>query len=274
MAMIEYTTATALAGIYARNVPLIVEKLAEIEKLSGELKEAFGAEYAFDVDLYHKGHHSNNDDRAREKLAHEFKLSAWGCLFTKLGIWKILSEKRASGLRSQLEGKSHQGESVDPLPDITEESMLQVLGGMAASVDDFLGEAVREEYDFWKSGPRRLKTNAACDFLLPRKVIHGYMVELGWSGGRFHVNYGSNGQHVRSIDNIFHALAGAGLPEGYNGPLYDAIGLSQDGTGETDFFRFKCYKNGNLHLEFKQPKLLDDFNAIAGRNRLPKSSAA
>jgi hypothetical protein len=56
----------------------------------------------------------------------------------------------------------------------------------------------------------------------------------------------------------------------YHGPLYDAITDSQDGTGQTDYFKFKCCLNGNLHLEFLKPELVARLNAVAGGNRLRK----
>lgn len=37
-----------------------------------------------------------------------------------------------------------------------------------------------------------------------------------------------------------------------------------EGKGETEYFRFKCYHNGNLHLEFKRPDLVQKINAIVG----------
>lgn len=50
-------------------------------------------------------------------------------------------------------------------------------------------------------------------------------------------------------------------------PLVDAIGTSGiKGVGETEYFKFKCYKNGNLHLEFKRSDLVDTLNQIAGDN--------
>jgi len=45
--------------------------------------------------------------------------------------------------------------------------------------------------------------------------------------------------------------------------LVDAINTS-NGTGETEYFKFKACKNGNLHLEFKRMDLVSKLNQLAG----------
>ena len=50
--------------------------------------------------------------------------------------------------------------------------------------------------------------------------------------------------------------------------LIDAIEAAKDGTGETEYLRFRCFRNRNLHLEFKRLDLVAKLNAIAGGMRL------
>ena len=65
-------------------------------------------------------------------------------------------------------------------------------------------------------------------------------------------------------------MDGKGMPETHYGPLSSAIrACGPDGKGRTDYFAFRCFKNQNLHLEFLRPELLERFNLLAGRNRLP-----
>ena len=63
-------------------------------------------------------------------------------------------------------------------------------------------------------------------------------------------------QHIRAIDNVFHALDGNGAIKTHRGPLIDAIEAAKDGAEETDYFRFRCFRNRNLHLELKQLDLV------------------
>jgi len=70
------------------------------------------------------------------------------------------------------------------------------------------------------------------------------------------------------IDKVFYALDGKGIPPGYNTPLVDAINNTPTsvGHGETEYFKFKCYQNNNLHLNFKRMDLVKKLNRIAGNN--------
>ena len=67
---------------------------------------------------------------------------------------------------------------------------------------------------------------------------------------------------------MFHALDGNGTIKTHRGPLIDAKEAAKDGTGETDYFRFRCFRNRNLHLEFKRLDLVAKLNAVAGGLRL------
>ena len=60
---------------------------------------------------------------------------------------------------------------------------------------------------------------------------------------------------------------------------YGAIGTviaseDFDGDGETPHFKFRVFKNGNMHLWFKRKDLLARFNALAGGARLRAGSSA
>jgi len=50
--------------------------------------------------------------------------------------------------------------------------------------------------------------------------------------------------------------------------LIDAIEAAKDGTGETEYLRFRCFRNRNLHLEFKRLDLVAKLNAISAGMRL------
>ena len=60
-------------------------------------------------------------------------------------------------------------------------------------------------------------------------------------------------------------LDGKALSAYRDGDLSKAIEAAEGGIGETEFFRFKCFGNGNLHIEFRRMDLVDQLNAIGGR---------
>ncbi len=61
----------------------------------------------------------------------------------------------------------------------------------------------------------------------------------------------------------FLLLDGKGVIREHRGPLYRAIEESQDGRGQTDYFKFRCCKNRNLHLEMKRLDLVKQLNLLA-----------
>lgn len=87
-------------------------------------------------------------------------------------------------------------------------------------------------------------------------------MERGYASG-FHHSY-HHQQELTAIDGIFHLLDGRGIMRENMGPLVKAIDATDNtGRGETEFFRFKCYKNRNLHLEFLRLDLVKQLNGLA-----------
>jgi len=105
----------------------------------------------------------------------------------------------------------------------------------------FVGGGAAESLDFF-NGPSALD-------LVRARAWHGTLGNLDPSGPDG-VRYGV----LKGID-ISDDLDLSGL-------------VGEDGIGETDYFAFRCFKNGNLHLIFKRPDLVRRLNQIAGGKRL------
>jgi len=277
--LIERIPAETMARVYQETLPKIRAAVLEIGDACQALRQVFDDTHGFGLDLELHGSRYSFDPAACDAIADRFKRAAWGALINKLGIRKLMSSKRAGELDAAIHEPQRwryrrdetQG---DELPEITPETLYDVLAGMVSSADEFMQEAIHEEYDFWKPAETtRYKTNSG-PFALGRKVVKQWMVERGWGGRSFTPAHGHR-KHLIALDNIFHRLDGQGVPRGYSGPLVDAISIcGADGQGETEFFRFRCFKNGNLHLWFKRLDLLKTFNELAGRNRLPEAKAS
>jgi len=96
-----------------------------------------------------------------------------------------------------------------------------------------------------------------------RRVILPSKVEQNWAGNGFHITYHCE-QQLTAIDGVFHMLDGKGVMRENKGPLVKAINATdQTGRGETEYFRFRCCKNRNLHLEFKRLDLVKQLNGLA-----------
>jgi len=152
------------------------------------------------------------------------------------------------------------------LPEIHEDTIIDIISGLAGQAQDFAKEAALEVFEMLR--PRgymgKYKTNDA--FRVGKRVILGWMIERAWSGSGFRVRYGQE-QKLTAIDGVFHLLDGKGVMRQDRGPLVNAISGCM-GKGETEYFKFRAFKNGNLHLEMKRLDLVKELNYLAAGERV------
>lgn len=251
-------TLAAMIGTYQQATLKIEEAYTILEEAQKALRAVFldAPGYRFSVN-----ERSNTDvgQIASKAIIARIKKDAWAVIVERMELRRLLSIQRRNELDAQIE----KGE----LPELTDESVLALFETSAANVNTYMEEAVKEVFEFLRPRQSRYKTNT--EFELGKRVILTWQVEKGWSNGAFRVNYHRD-KYLTALDNVFHMIDGKGPIKTYHGPLYDAITNSPDGTGKTDYFKFRCCINGNLHLEFLRPDLVARLNAIAGGNRLRK----
>jgi hypothetical protein len=256
----DLTTANSVAAmieIYRCEVARTQAAYEALKESEKNLKAAFGNQYSNFSTLPERAYDA---DSTFKEVQRKLKKNAWRAFIDMLEIRKVLSIKRAAELDKRLDDP-------DKLPEITFAAVYEMFDLLVSNSNDFAQEAVHEVYDFLRphsgySGANYKTNQKNARIELGRKIIMTAMID-GASGGGFHVNY-HNDQKLIALDNVFHALEGKGHMAGYKSPLLDAINTCQAGKGETDYFKFKCYQNRNLHLEFKRLDLLKTFNAIAG----------
>jgi hypothetical protein len=200
-------------------------------------------------------------DAAVERMAR----NAWGAVAERLEIRRMLSVKRAKELDERLE----RGD----LPPLTVENVADFAEFYLEAAPVMMAEAVREVFGFLRPWRDTYKTNSRTE--IGPKVVLEHRVERAWSPG-YHVRYGREAEFV-ALDNVFSMLDGRGtVAKSYHGELSDAIKASGDkGRGETRYFRFKCFRNGNLHLQFLRLDLLRTLNEVAGgKNIKPTNGGA
>lgn len=208
-------------------------------------------------DLYAFRH--DDTDLNFEKKQARMKRGAWRYLVDRIELKKLASIARSKEIDKQLE--------TGPLPDITMENILGWLGTLDRQGKEFIEEAAVEVYRNLRPGAwNRHKTNSA--FRVGKKVILTGRVGSAYRAGHFRVAYHFNDE-IRALDNVFHMLDGKALSTYREGDLTVAIEAAPEGIGETEFFRFKCFRNGNLHLEFRRMDLVERLNQIGG-NALPQ----
>lgn len=182
--------------------------------------------------------------------------SIWRKIMQKIGLEKFVTEKRQKEIEENL--KYHR------MPPLTREEILNFLKLVSDNSDDLFHELLMDVFKFLRPAMwDRHKTNKRYE--IGRKVILARCCDF-WSG-----EYRSSGffydhsDDLSRTDRAFHLLDGKGVPDGYHSELVDAINTSGVlGVGETEYFKFRCHKNGNLHLEFKRLDLLRELNAKCG----------
>lgn len=197
---------------------------------------------------------------SREDKLLALREKAWRFLYDLSGAEKLVSSTRQKAFEEQCEEKS--------LPPFSFEEVNIFLGGLQNGAVDLAKETVTEVFNMLRPGAynRKYKTNSGtAAWKLGKKVILSNRVSISpWRDGKVSVNTNYRSELVR-LDRVFHLLDGKGAPKGYRSPLVDAINEGyRSEEGETDYFTFRAYKNGSLHLIFKRPDLVNQINAIAG----------
>ncbi len=196
----------------------------------------------------------------REDKLLALREKAWRFLFDLSGAVKLVSAKRVKAFEDQCEQKT--------LPPFSLEEVSLFLEGLQNGAVDLAKETITEIFNMLRPGrySRKYLTNGGtAEWKLGKKVILSDRVRVTpWGEGKMEVVTDHRDQLIR-LDRVFHLLDGKGAPKGYRSPLVDAINTShRSEEGETDYFNFRAYKNGSLHLVFKRPDLVNEINAIAG----------
>ena len=227
----------------------------ELQEAQDQLRAGFGApdQISRNFDDIERNDYGEPGERLPAVLA-RLKCNAWQALAERIELRRLLSIAAAKELDKQMHNPQ-------ALPELTVANVLAWLESTAANADQYLQAAVREVFDWLRPNRSRYKTNS--EFEIGPRVILSYALERQWNGRGFNVSYHKR-DHIRALDNVFHLLDGRGAIKSYSGELADAIHTSPNGRGATAFFRFTCYRNQNLHLEFVRLDLLAKLNAAAG----------
>ena len=251
-------TLTAMLGVYRQATEDIQMAYELLERAQGRLRSAFMDTPGYSFSTNDRNMYDRVGKKASDAILKNIKKDAWRHIVERLELRRLLSIRRRDELDRQLE-------DVEKLPDLTEENILSMFQQSAENVNVYLEEAVKEIFDYLRPPGSRYVTNT--EFELEKRVILSYAVEKGYGRGKFRTS-DHRDKYLTALDNVFSMLDGQGPIKTYHGPLHDAIANSPTGTGATAYFKFKCFLNGNLHLEFRRPDLVAKLNAVAGGNRL------
>lgn len=265
----ERQAITALVGSYQKELAAVENAYKALHDAEANLKRDFFNDHFSVRPARDYGHY---DTETFKRVAIEMNRQAWKSIVDRLGIRQLLSIARREELDRQLSGESDRyNEEPARLPEITEENIIGMMRENMSKATEYAQEAVFEVFDWLRPSEHsrigQLKTNQK--WSIGKKAIIGYSVECGYGKSPFHIRYGSE-KRFNALDSVMQMLDGKGPLKGHVSPLVEAVRASTDGEGATDYFKFSCCKNGNIHLTFLRPDLVQKINKTAGnRTQLP-----
>lgn len=249
----------ARVEVFNRSLDRVLRAFDTLQEVGNNLHKIFNGVLAadFSIGVYFEGstHHFKYSDNVSDLLVKHYNRQAWRAALDEIQLWNVMGIEDSKKMRKQLD----EGD----LPEFTVENVLSTIMGLGAQAKNFAASAMREVFDFLTPRRSGLKTNSL--FRVGKRAIIRCGVDKTY-GGRFHVNY-HRSDRLRAMDAAFHLLDGKGPMKEGRGPLIEAINAGNV-TGETDYFRFKCFKNQNLHIEFKRLDLVKELNFIAAGERV------
>jgi hypothetical protein len=257
-------TATHMAREFAEVKAEVTRLMHALQAATKRLDDAFrrkadGDDYfrRFEIGLTYDGDRSIS----LPDLHKAMERKAWDIIVDRLGIKNVMSVAMRKAFEEQL--------AKGALPPLGEHTIVALLLGLTQQAGRFAKEAAKEVFDILRPrGPTGIKyaTNNAAR--VGRRVILPWTVEAQWSGKGFRVRYGYE-QTLTAIDGVFHMLDGQGVMRENRGPLVKAINETDStGRAETDYFKVRCCKNRNLHIEFKRLDLVKELNYQAVGERV------
>jgi hypothetical protein len=199
-----------------------------------------------------------------QTVLHKMKCQTWQGIIQKLNVRGVMDSTRRAALDKQLE-------SGEGLPDIDTEAILDVIHGMMQQIPEFSRAVICEAFELMRRKSDGYKSTGQA-WQIKDKVVLGWMVELGYSTGKlFRLCYRSE-DDARTIENAFRLLDGKGPIQTHTAEFAGVLNSSATGEGETEYFRFRAHKNGNLHLWFKRPDLVKIMNETAGGAHVLRSA--
>lgn len=261
--VIEHQTIVAIVENVERAHAEVQEAFDTLKRAKTRLKATLGGNGNYHDIIPSKSYYGDAVFEKSDDCHKHITRNAWKYVLGVTGLNHYMTEKRQRELYQQIED--------DSLPPLTVENIVGTLQGLAGKIDGLLLESVKEVFDWLRphgDGTGALKTNHR--FYVGRKAIV-YGVDRGFHGGfRMNYHYEAN---LRGLGNVFSLLDGKGVlryPDDLNTRFNSTMDEKNRGeVFEDQYFRMKCYRNGNLHIEFKRLDLLAKLNQMGGDGNLP-----
>lgn len=256
-------TVAELVAIYQASEADIRKGFSLVGHALDRIVEAMGGR-----GMHLQGRHQRNDlnwHEPDEVLTH-LRRQTWRRLIERSQIRKAMSIAAWEKLEKQVDQE-------EP-PEVTIENVESMIAQFREEGPAMLAAAVKEVFEFLRPHGDRFKTNSQYE-IGERVVLEGW-VRRGWKSDSWRPS-DYREQSMTALENVFLMVDGKVRlgDDNYYSELSRAISAAQGVcAGETEYFSFRGFAKGTLHLKFRRPDLVKRLNAIAGGARLKPREAA
>lgn len=182
---------------------------------------------------------------------------AWKAVTDKIELRKLMTSRKYKEMMAEIEAGK--------LPEFTLENIYTIIRQFAGDMPRLLNESLIETFEYLR--PRRSTHKTNSEYQIGKKVIKTYVMTSYIGVSHYH------DQDIISLHNTFSLLDGKG-PAKENDTLTSINHAYREKktSCETEYFKFKWYGNGNLHIEFKRMDLVKELNRIGGASMLKKET--
>jgi hypothetical protein len=186
--------------------------------------------------------------------------SVWRQIIRRLGIKKILSLKKQNELENTLKNNQY--------PPLTVANIYAEIEALKGKAVNLFEESIQEVFDWLR--PRDAYVSNS-EWVVEGRVILKNVLRHKAVGGGLEVNF-SYIAEIKALDKVFHILDGKPFVSAnvYSSPLLNAL-AENPGEGMTEYFKYRGYHKGTLHIWFRREDLVQRFNRIGGGGRLMPS---
>lgn len=261
-ALIQRVTVVQLVAAFGEAEASVRAAFASIVATEERVNRAFGmgADHRT-ICVYASPTGHREDFKNIDRTVGEMRRRAWQSIAARLELRRMLSVTRFEAMEKYLD-------ETPMLPEITEPNVNAFVGQFVAGFQTMIEEAIVEVFDWLrpagKRGAGRYVTNQRIE--VGARVILTRMVKR--SCGSWQILWDEDA-HLTALENVLSMLGGKGMTnKAPYSMIHNAVAAAGfDGLAQTDLFEIRCCQNGNLHLAFRDLKLLEKFNAAAGGKR-------
>jgi predicted RNA methylase len=247
----------------------VEEAEVAVNSACGGVRPAYVEPHEGEVQSFRTAVQLPDGDQYRRVAKRLTDIQVWGALIERTDMDHLMDKKAKDELREQM---TYIPEKIDPrtgavinaeeiargLPEISVESIEQTLQGLVDDAGMIFRRGIANSFS---SLDRRFRSHDG--FKIGARVILTRAFD-DWG----HWNYYSNQRDTLiDIERVFLVLDGKS-PRATYGGIVGEIETARKGEGlhrsvhEGDYFRVRVFKNGNAHLWFTRPDLVEKVNGL------------